>query len=384
MDMRTIRIWGVLAALSISTFAHAQNNLVENGSFEQTEKKIKSGEGEILLATPWFSPSLENQADMYSKDNKKGYGIPTNDRGYMHVNSGSNYAGFRAYSYRAKMPRTYLQIKLSKPLIAGKKYCVKFDIALSKTSKYASNNIGMYISEKKPKEKDIETYALVPQVRNSRNKIFEDRHVWETVCGVYVAQGNERYISIGNFVADAEMKDKQDYLKKPKLKEFPQLQVAEAYYYIDDVSVINLEEIDICACEADDDGGNEMKVVYTASTSDDMEMSAADKIALKNVFFAKNGTTPSSASGVREVIDILKANPTISLEVVGHMDKVENKENLNDLSTERAKAIYDYLIKNGISADRLSYKGMKSSQPLDDSGTQSSLAKNRRVNFVVK
>ena len=80
----------------------------------------------------------------------------------------------------------------------------------------------------------------------------------------------------------------------------------------------------------------------------------------------------------------MKANPNLKIEIVGHMDKVEHKDNLNDLSEERAKAIYDYLIKNGISADRLSYKGMKSTEPLDDSGTQASLAKNRRVGFIAK
>ena len=78
------------------------------------------------------------------------------------------------------------------------------------------------------------------------------------------------------------------------------------------------------------------------------------------------------------------ANPDLNIEIVGHMDKVEEKSSLKDLSVDRAKAVYDYLIKNGIDASRLSYKGMKSSAPLDDSGTQDSLAKNRRVNLIVK
>lgn len=384
MIMKKVNVGLMLSILLISTTVFGQNNLVPNGSFEQTEKKVKNGQGEIAFATPWFSPDIENQADMYSKGNKKGYGIPTNDRGYMDNDDGNNYAGFRAFSYRNKLPRTYMQVKLKKSLIAGKKYCVKFNIALSKTSKYASNNIGMYISESKPKQKDIESYSIQPQIRNARNKIYDDQHTWQTVCGVYIATGNERYISIGNFVADADMVDKRDFKKKQKLKEFPQLQAIEAYYYIDEVSVINLEEIDVCACDDADSGGNQMKVVYHSSTSDGMEKTAEEQLALKQIFFKKNSAAPSSATVVREVIDILKANPSMKVEIIGHMDKVENKENLNDLSTERAKAIYEYLIKNGISADRVSYKGIKSSQPLDDSGTQDSLAKNRRVSFVAK
>ncbi|UTW67198.1 OmpA family protein [bacterium SCSIO 12643] len=379
--MRILKFGSVVAAVMMVSFGYAQNNLVPNGSFEQTEKKIKNGEGEIALATPWISPSLENQADLYGTGNKKGYGIPTNDRGYMDVDAGVNYAGFRAFSSRDKLPRTHLQVKLTKALIAGKKYCVKFNIVLSKTSKYASNNIGMYISEKKPKQKDIETYSIKPQIRNAANKVYEDQHSWQTVCGVFIAQGNERYITIGNFVATGDMVDKKDFMKKRKLKEFPQLQKEEAYYYIDDVSVINLEELDVCACDDADDGGNQMKVVYSSSTSDGMEMDAGAQVELKTVFFNKNSTSPSSAAVVREVIDLMKANPGLKIEIIGHMDKVEHKDNLKDLSEERAKAIYDYLVKNGIDASRLSYKGMKSSEPLDDSGTQASLAKNRRVSF---
>ncbi|MGB1004006.1 MAG: OmpA family protein [Salibacteraceae bacterium] len=382
--MKIVKLGGVFAALLMSTFSFGQNNLVPNGSFETTEKKVKNGEGEIALAMPWISPSLENQADIYSTGNKKGYGIPTNDRGYMDVDAGVNYAGFRAFSYRDKLPRTYLQVKLTKALIAGKKYCVKYNVALSKTSKYASNNIGMNIGVKKPKQKDIDANTLKPQVQQAANKIFDDQHTWQTICGVYTAQGAERYITIGNFVATGDMVVKQDFLKMKKLKEFPQLQSEEAYYYVDDVQIINLEEVDVCDCESNDDGGNQMKVVYSTSTSDGMDLDAASKVSHKTVYFNKNMLTPNSGSVVREVIDLLKANPGLKVEIIGHMDKLEQKDNLKDLSVERAKGIYDYLVKNGIAADRLSYKGMKSDKPADDSGTHESLAKNRRVNFEAK
>jgi outer membrane protein OmpA-like peptidoglycan-associated protein len=382
--MKIVKLGALALGMMCAGNLMAQNNMVPNGSFEITEKKIKNGEGEIALATPWISPSETNQADMYATGNKKGYGIPTNDRGYMEPEEGSNYAGFRAFSYRNKLPRTYLQVKLTKPLIAGKKYCVNFKVVLSKTSKYASAHIGMNIAAKKPKQKDLDANAIKPQIVAAGNAIYDNQHEWKQVCGVYIAQGDERYITIGNFVPDGDMVDKRDFVKKRKLKEFPQLQEVEAYYLIDDVSIINLEEIDVCKCEANDAGGNEMEVVYTESTSSGMDMGAADQIALKNVFFNKNNTTPTSAGVIREVIDLLKANPEINIEIVGHMDKVEQKDNLNDLSADRAKWLYDYLVKNGVDASRLSYKGVKSTQPLDEGGTQASLTKNRRVSFVIK
>ncbi len=382
--MKIVKFGGLLIAVLASSLSFGQNNMVPNGSFESLVKKSKVGEGEISLALPWISPSEENQADIYVPGNKKGYAMPVNNKGYMDAEAGDNYAGFRAFSYREKLPRTYLQVKLNKGLIAGKKYCVKFNIALSKTSKYASNNIGMDISIKKRKEAQISSYSIQPQIQQASNKIFDDRHSWQTICGVFTATGSERYITIGNFVDSDEMVVKKDFLKLRKLTEFKQMQVEEAYYYVDEVSVINLDEVDVCACNSNDDGGNQMKVVYSTSTSDGMDLDDAALLALKIVYFNKNMITPNSGSMVRELIDYLKENPELNIEIIGHMDKVEEKDNLKDLSQERAKGIYDYLIKNGISADRLSYKGLKSSDPADESGTHESLARNRRVNFVVK
>ena len=382
--MRKLRLSVCVLGLLVAFGGMAQNNMVANGSFELTEKKVKNGEGELILAFPWFSPNETGTADLYEKGNKKGYGIPENDRGYMDVDDGIRYAGFRAFSYRNKLPRTYLQAKLEKPLIAGKKYCVTFNLALSKTSKYASNNIAMNISVKKPKESDFTNFVLTPHIRNERNKIYEDQFGWETVCGVYVASGDERYIAIGNFTSDDDMADKRDYIKNKKLKEFPQLQAEEAYYYIDEVTLINLEELDMCDCGETDAGGNQMKVVYNTSSSDDMDMDVEDVVALKTIYFEKNQITPNSASEIREIIDIMKSNSDIDIEIIGHMDKIEDKDNLDDLSEKRAKEVYDYMVKNGIPEGRLSYKGMKSTEPADTSGTQASLAKNRRVSFEVK
>ncbi len=372
-----------VAAVMIAMTGMAQTNLVPNGDFETTVKKPRKGAGEIELAEPWISPGDENKADLYSKDIKKEYGIPENVHGYMQIDDeGKNYAGIRVFAYRDAMPRTYLQVKLAKPLVAGKKYCVKFKVALSKLSKYASNNIGMYISEKKPRERDILTYTLKPQIRNARNKVYNDQFLWDEVCGVYEATGNERYITIGNFVSNDDMKDKRDYLRMKRPRGYTTQQTADAYYYIDDVSIINLEELEVCDCDKDASGSS-MKVVYHEDTSEGMDISIDEQIALVSVFFNSNSTTPSSPAGVTKIIELLEKNPDVKVQIIGHMDKREDKENLNDLSVERAKAIYDYLIKRGIPAERLSYKGVKSSQPADDSGTPDSLAKNRRVEFRV-
>jgi outer membrane protein OmpA-like peptidoglycan-associated protein len=68
--------------------------------------------------------------------------------------------------------------------------------------------------------------------------------------------------------------------------------------------------------------------------------------------------------------DILKAHPNLKIEIQGHICcQYDNKDGLdfdtkkNNLSLMRAKFIYDYLVSEGISPDRLRYKGLGSKEP---------------------
>ncbi|MGC6433052.1 MAG: OmpA family protein [Crocinitomicaceae bacterium] len=80
---------------------------------------------------------------------------------------------------------------------------------------------------------------------------------------------------------------------------------------------------------------------------------------LKNVFFdlAKATLRPESNIELNKLIEFLMLNPTLKIELGGHTDtRGDANENMK-LSTNRAKSVYEYLIFNGISSDRLSYRG---------------------------
>ncbi len=374
----------LISLIALTSSIYAQTNLVPNGGFDQTEKKPKSGLGELELATPWFSPHLDKKADLYSKQIKKKFSIPENDYGYQQVESGDNYVGIRMYGYRDALPRTYLQVKLNSKLIEGKSYCVSFKVALSKISKYASSNIGAHLSTGKLKSKDIDSYTVVPQIIHSNNKVFTEQYLWEEICGVLVAKGGEAYLTIGNFADQNDMdKNKELTGKMKRIKEYSQQQTNDAYYFLDDVSVINMEELSSCKCEEEEGSGNDMKVVYSQNISEGMDMEIAEQIELKKLFFDQNQKKTSSAGVADIVFNLLEENPSIKVEIVGHSDKVENNELSYDISEERAQSVYDYLIEKGIAAERLSIKAVQNTQPFDQSGSKMANAQNRRVEFKV-
>lgn len=95
-------------------------------------------------------------------------------------------------------------------------------------------------------------------------------------------------------------------------------------------------------------------------------LNSNDAVELKNVFFDFGLATlrPESAIELNKLADFLKNNPTMKIELGGHTDTRGDAADNLKLSQDRAKAVYDYLVKQGIDAKRLSYKGYGETQPI--------------------
>jgi len=83
------------------------------------------------------------------------------------------------------------------------------------------------------------------------------------------------------------------------------------------------------------------------------------------------------------VVKLLQSNETIRIEISGHTDNIGSLRTNTKLSTDRAKAVVDYLVQKGIAASRLEYKGYAFSQPVAPNTTEAGRAQNRRVEFKV-
>ena len=379
---RRILTVSLASFLALGTFA--QNNLVENPSFEQTEKKVKKGVGEISLATEWYSPHEEKPADLFSSTVKKEYSQPENIKGYQLPADGENYAGIRVWVDRGSDPITYLQTKLKDKLIAGKSYCVSFKVSLADLSKFGNANIGANITAKKPRSRDLDSYEIKANIHHSKKRVFKDQYLWETICSVYKAEGDERYLTIGGFANPEMVNEKRETERLRMSSQFRgQRQTSDSYFFIDDVKVINMEEIESCNCE-EGEKSDQMDVVYSEAVGEtDEDTDVSTKIELSTVNFDENSAELKNKDVINELLQTLIANQEITITVIGHSDKGEEMNGSENISQKRAKAVQGYLVENGIDESRVSVKGMKDMDRVDESGTQKGQAKNRRVTFEV-
>ena len=82
---------------------------------------------------------------------------------------------------------------------------------------------------------------------------------------------------------------------------------------------------------------------------------------------------------LKSIIAILKENPTAKFNIAGHTDSTGNVASNMTLSNERSAAVKNYLVSNGVAADRLTSNGFGDTQPIGDNNTEEGRASNRRV-----
>jgi len=106
---------------------------------------------------------------------------------------------------------------------------------------------------------------------------------------------------------------------------------------------------------------------------------------LHNIYFAFNSADilSSSQKVLDEFIVFLNDHPTMTISIEGHTDNVGSDEFNLILSENRAKAVYNYLVNNGIDANRLQYKGFGETAPIATNETEEGRAMNRRTEFVI-
>ena len=91
---------------------------------------------------------------------------------------------------------------------------------------------------------------------------------------------------------------------------------------------------------------------------------------------------PESMGIINKVVKMMQEYPELNFSVEGHTDSDGADANNLKLSEDRAKTVMNTMVNLGISADRLTAKGLGESMPMDTNGTPEGKANNRRVEFV--
>lgn len=108
-------------------------------------------------------------------------------------------------------------------------------------------------------------------------------------------------------------------------------------------------------------------------------------IVLNNIFFDTKmfDIKPESTTELDNLVQLLKDNPTLKIQISGHTDNVGKAEDNLVLSENRAKAVVTYLTTKGIAPARLTSKGFGASQPVAPNTTEEGRARNRRTELQV-
>lgn len=387
------------AAVSVSLTANAQSkksskssetevsepsdNLVTNGSFEDANIKTLKSYGQLTdLCAPWMSPN-KTSADLYAQGVK---GTKTmagqNDFGKQDPMDGTGYAGFIAYTKDPKKTRTYLETKLTQRLEKNQLYCVRFSVSLSELSKYGVNNVGIFLSDRKVQNATDYALTFTPQITAKNNVAIKEMDGWQTICSTFISNGTEEYIIIGGFGEETSMKVEK--VKKPAGTIGTAFN--GAYYYLDNIEIVPIEAASQCVCGAAQ--SLEDDIIFSQAFAKSPDMTPQQIVDGTSVYFAalKTEIPGMFDADLEEVAAIMKANPSMKLELTGHSDNNEVDEakiypSLADMAKKRAEAVKEKLVSLGVNAGRITVVSKDNTMPASTRPTPLSIAQNRRVVF---
>ncbi len=108
-------------------------------------------------------------------------------------------------------------------------------------------------------------------------------------------------------------------------------------------------------------------------------------IILEDLIFAqgKSVIDPKSFPGLDEVVQMMKENSKMEIQLEGHTDNVGSPKANLELSQQRVDAVKKYIVAKGINKSRIQTKAFGGSQPLGNEMTPEARSKNRRVEMRI-
>ena len=204
----------------------AAQNLVPNPSFEDTVY-CPAGANDMGALATWFNPTTASPD--YFNACQASSGVPINDWGYQQAHDGNAYVSIVTYADEIGTAdfREYVETELTDTLVGGQTYYWSMWVSLVDSGDYASNNIGLSLSSSLVTTTDNK--VLSSMVYGNHASIIENETQWSLIKGEFIAQGNEKFVIVGNFYDDSQT--------DTSLVGLNGLAGHSAAYYIDDVCI---------------------------------------------------------------------------------------------------------------------------------------------------
>lgn len=358
--------------LFLISFQLSSQNLIQNPSFENTKRCSEIIGAFDRNVKNWTSPTF-GTTDLFNSCAKGQVGIPYNYNGLQQPKDGNNYAGF--YLHSDDNYREYIQVELSKRLEKGKKYKISFFVSLAENSDFAIKNIDYLLSvnklntsifremsERQLKKNNIENFKIY-EIEN--NRYYDNKSSWTMISTEFTAQGNEKYLTIGNFLKNS---------KTEKMLVSNKNRNNMSYYYIDLISLHDSDWIETTP--------NEPIIALKESNK---KITLNRDYTFQNVVFEFNSSELSreAKTEIKSVYDFLKQSQKTQIIISGHTDNVGSSEFNQTLSEKRAKSVTDYFISLGLDNNRITFTGYGNEKPIATNDTEVGRNKNRRVEFKI-
>ena len=106
---------------------------------------------------------------------------------------------------------------------------------------------------------------------------------------------------------------------------------------------------------------------------------------IDNIYFDNNSYQIKSLTKqvLIEFVEYLLINNSLVIEISGYTDNIGGDLKNQLLSEKRAKSVFDFLVLNGVSPDRISFKGYGEKYPVASNENEEGREKNRRIEFKV-
>lgn len=365
-------VWSLLTG-----YTALGQNLLQNGSFEKYAScPGKKDKFTLNKLHAWKGPKvkdslglLSQSPDFFHQCSQGKYGVPGNFYGTQQANDGKGYIGI--YVYRAK---EFLQVKLEKPLINGKRYLVKLAVSQADRSLWAIDKLQALLKST-PGFSQIENSAtdLLPA---PGIQFLDNKKAWILLNGCYTARGNERYFTLGNFSPEDSISPRQVPLPGKTGK-----RLNYGYYYIDHVILQPCAVNSNCICPED----QKEKKFQKDQANKQLKQGKKVRFILKDIHFKLDDhqLLPAARKRLSRLFRFMEDQPVTTAKIHGYTDNTGSAEYNRKLSLQRAQAVYQYLVDQGIKPERLQFDGFGATRPIAGNDTVEGRRKNRRVEIIL-